>query len=158
MTAARLLYERQDKSIVASLGLPLWVVGQTELLSLSMPELPVIEVLPYAFMGSELWLLVVGVALVMRAMGQTIAAAALHSPKSRDDCRLRCGGARYLRTLLRRSQRPSCGPSYANAGCVARSGSRRGEPSERAAAHSFFSVRYHLACTSMSSIHSMFCW
>ena len=54
--------------------LPLWVVGQTELLSLSMPELPVIEVLPYAFMGWELWLLVVGVALVMRAMGKTIAA------------------------------------------------------------------------------------
>ena len=51
--------------------LPLWVIGQTELLSLSMPELPVIEVLPYAFMGWELWLLVVGVALVMRAMGKT---------------------------------------------------------------------------------------
>ena len=51
--------------------LPLWVVGQTELLSLSMPELPVIEVLPYAFMGWELWLLVVGVALIVRAMGKT---------------------------------------------------------------------------------------
>lgn len=55
--------------------LPLWVIGQTELLSLSMPELPVIEVLPYAFMGWELWLLVVGVALVMRAMGRTAAVA-----------------------------------------------------------------------------------
>jgi len=52
--------------------LPLWVVGQTELLSLSMPELPVIEVLPYAFMGWELWLLVVGVALIMRALGKTV--------------------------------------------------------------------------------------
>lgn len=52
--------------------LPLWAVGQTELLSLSMPELPVIELLPYAFMGWELWLLVVGVALIIRAMGKTI--------------------------------------------------------------------------------------
>jgi len=31
-------------------------------------------------------------------------------------------------------------------------------PSDRAAAHSFLSVRYHLAWTSMSSIHSMFFW
>ena len=52
--------------------LPLWVVGQTELLSLSMPELPVIELLPYAFMGWELWLLVVGVALVMKASGKPV--------------------------------------------------------------------------------------
>lgn len=51
--------------------LPLWVIGQTELLSLSMPELPVIEMLPYAFMGWELWLLVVGVALIVRAMRTT---------------------------------------------------------------------------------------
>lgn len=51
--------------------LPLWVIGQTELLSLSMPELPVIEVLPYAFMCWELWLLVVGVALIVRAMRTT---------------------------------------------------------------------------------------
>jgi len=50
--------------------LPLWIVGQTELLSLSMPELPVIELLPYAFMGWELWLLIVGVALVVRAIGK----------------------------------------------------------------------------------------
>ena len=52
--------------------LPLWIVGQTELLSLSIPELPVIEVLPYAFMGWELWLLVVGVALVMKAIGKPV--------------------------------------------------------------------------------------
>lgn len=51
---------------------PLWVVGQTELLSLSMPELPVIELLPYAFMGRELWLLVVGVALVMKASSKLV--------------------------------------------------------------------------------------
>jgi hypothetical protein len=44
--------------------LPLWVAGQTELLSLSLPELPVIEVLPFRLYGLELWLLVVGVALV----------------------------------------------------------------------------------------------
>lgn len=56
--------------------LPLWIVGQTELLSLSMPDLPVIEVLPYAFMGWELWLLVVGVALIMRAQGKTVNVAA----------------------------------------------------------------------------------
>jgi len=53
--------------------LPLWVVGQAELLSLSMPELPAIELLPYAFMGWELWLLVVGVALVMKAIGKPVA-------------------------------------------------------------------------------------
>ena len=55
--------------------LPLWVIGQTELLSLSIPELPVIEVLPYAFMGWELWLLVVGIALVMRATDKASAVA-----------------------------------------------------------------------------------
>ena len=56
--------------------LPLWVVGQTELLSLSMPELPVIELLPYAFMGWELWLLVVGVALIVKAIGKPARASA----------------------------------------------------------------------------------
>ncbi|HOY76651.1 MAG TPA: DUF4386 domain-containing protein [Hyphomonadaceae bacterium] len=57
--------------------LPLWLVGQTELLSLSMPELPVIELLPYAFIGWELWLLVVGVALIVKAVGKPARSAAI---------------------------------------------------------------------------------
>ncbi|MDZ4760491.1 MAG: DUF4386 domain-containing protein, partial [Alphaproteobacteria bacterium] len=48
--------------------LPAWIAGQSELLSTVMPELPVIEVIPYAFMGMELWLFVLGVALVVGAM------------------------------------------------------------------------------------------
>lgn len=51
--------------------LPLWIVGQTELLSLSMPELPVIELIPYAFMSWQLWLLVMGVALIVKAVGKS---------------------------------------------------------------------------------------
>jgi len=47
--------------------LPVWSVGQTELLSTVMPELPVIEVIPYAFMAWEVWLLVLGVAMIVRA-------------------------------------------------------------------------------------------
>ena len=57
--------------------LPLWVVGQAELLSLSMPELPVIELLPYAFMAWELWLLVAGVVLVVKAVGQPARGSAM---------------------------------------------------------------------------------
>lgn len=46
-------------------------------MSLSMPELPVIELLPYAFMGWELWLLVVGVALIVKAVGKPARSAAI---------------------------------------------------------------------------------
>lgn len=42
-----------------------------------MPELPVIELLPYAFMGWELWLLVVGVALIVKAVGKPARSAAI---------------------------------------------------------------------------------
>ncbi len=59
--------------------LPLWVVGQTELLSLSMPELPLIELLPYAFMSWELWLLVVGVALIAKAVGKSAPSRAAYA-------------------------------------------------------------------------------
>jgi Domain of unknown function (DUF4386) len=48
--------------------LPFWVVGQTELLATAMPEMPVIETIPYAYMGWELWLLVLGVAMVLQAV------------------------------------------------------------------------------------------
>ena len=57
--------------------LPLWIVAQTELLSLSMPELPVVELLPYAFMSWELWLLVVGVALIVKAVGRPARASSV---------------------------------------------------------------------------------
>lgn len=60
--------------------LPLWVVGQTELLSLAMPELPVTELLPYAFMAGELWPLVVGVALVVKAVAQPARGSAILAP------------------------------------------------------------------------------
>lgn len=48
--------------------LPFWIVGQTELLAPSIPGLPVIEVIPYAFMAWEAWMLVLGVALVVKAV------------------------------------------------------------------------------------------
>ena len=48
--------------------LPFWIVGQTELLAPSMPGLPVIEVIPYAFMAWEAWVLVLGVALIVKAV------------------------------------------------------------------------------------------
>ncbi|HVY88492.1 MAG TPA: DUF4386 domain-containing protein [Hyphomonadaceae bacterium] len=50
--------------------LPVWIVGQTELLALSIPGLPVIEVIPYAFMAWEVWMLVLGVALLAKALRQ----------------------------------------------------------------------------------------
>ncbi len=48
--------------------LPFWVVGQTELLATAIPELPVVETIPYAYMAWEAWLLVVGVAMIVRAV------------------------------------------------------------------------------------------
>jgi hypothetical protein len=48
------------------LTLPFWIVGQTEMLGVVIPGLPVIEVIPYAFMAWEVWLLVVGIAMVVR--------------------------------------------------------------------------------------------
>jgi hypothetical protein len=48
--------------------LPFWIVGQTELLATAMPDLPVIETIPYAYMAWEAWLLVLGVAMVVRVV------------------------------------------------------------------------------------------
>jgi hypothetical protein len=48
--------------------LPFWIVGQTELLATAMPEMPVIETIPYAYMAWEAWLLVLGLAMVARAV------------------------------------------------------------------------------------------
>jgi hypothetical protein len=55
--------------------LPAWILGQTELLAPSMPGLPVIEVIPYAFMAWELWMLVLGIALIVKAIRKTPADA-----------------------------------------------------------------------------------
>ncbi|MFT3809784.1 MAG: DUF4386 family protein [Micropepsaceae bacterium] len=46
--------------------LPLWLVAQTEMLSLSLPSLPVIEAAPIAFMGWMAWLIAAGAAMVLR--------------------------------------------------------------------------------------------
>lgn len=56
---------------IGALGLatlPFWIVGQTELLATAMPEIPVIETIPYAYMAWEAWLLVLGVAMVVRVV------------------------------------------------------------------------------------------
>lgn len=56
---------------IGALGLvtlPFWVVGQTELLATAMPDMPVIETIPYAYMAWEAWLLVLGVAMVVRVV------------------------------------------------------------------------------------------
>jgi hypothetical protein len=50
--------------------LPFWIVGQTELLAPSMPGLPVIETIPYAFMAWEAWLFALGVALIVKAQAR----------------------------------------------------------------------------------------
>jgi Domain of unknown function (DUF4386) len=55
------------KSWVAWLGMmtvPLWILGQTELLATVIPEMPVLEVTPIGFISWEVWLLVVGISLL----------------------------------------------------------------------------------------------
>lgn len=55
---------------VAGLGLltvPLWLLGQTELLHLVVPAVPSLEVIPLAFMGWEAWLAAIAIALLVRA-------------------------------------------------------------------------------------------
>jgi hypothetical protein len=44
------------------------MVGQTELLGAVIPGVPVVEVIPYAFMAWEAWLLILGVALIAVGM------------------------------------------------------------------------------------------
>lgn len=46
--------------------LPFWLAGQTEMLSLVMPSLPLLETIPIAFMAWQLWLAVAGVMLALR--------------------------------------------------------------------------------------------
>ncbi|MDP3740203.1 MAG: DUF4386 domain-containing protein [Hyphomonadaceae bacterium] len=57
--------------------LPFWIVGQTELLATAIPEMPVIETIPYAYMAWEAWLLVLGVAMVVKAVRGDVAAGAV---------------------------------------------------------------------------------
>lgn len=57
--------------------LPVWIIGQTELLAPSMPGLPVAEVIPYAFMAWEVFMLVLGVALIAKALWRSRADAGL---------------------------------------------------------------------------------
>jgi Domain of unknown function (DUF4386) len=47
------------------LTLPLWLLGQTELLHGVIPGVPAIEVIPLAFMGWEAWLAAIAVALLI---------------------------------------------------------------------------------------------
>lgn len=49
------------------LTIPLWLLGQTELLHGVVPGVPAIEVIPLAFMGWEAWLAAVAVALLIGA-------------------------------------------------------------------------------------------
>ncbi len=53
--------------VIGLLTVPLWIVGQTELLHGVAPAIPSIEVIPLAFMAWELWLLLVAVALALSA-------------------------------------------------------------------------------------------
>lgn len=48
--------------------LPFWLIGQSEMLAPATPGLPSLEVIPIAFMAWELWLVVLGGALVARAV------------------------------------------------------------------------------------------
>lgn len=48
-------------------SLPLWLIGQTELLATVMPGVPVVEVTPLAFMIWMVWLLALAVALLIPA-------------------------------------------------------------------------------------------
>ena len=43
---------------------PLWILGQSELLATVIPTMPVLETTPIAFILWEIWLLVIGVSLL----------------------------------------------------------------------------------------------
>lgn len=53
--------------VFGTLTLPLWVLGQTELLHQVMPSVPAFELVPAAFMLWELWLAVVAIFLLVGA-------------------------------------------------------------------------------------------
>lgn len=52
---------------IGLLTLPLWLVGQTELLHGVVPAVPSIEVIPIAFMAWETWLAAIAVSLLLQA-------------------------------------------------------------------------------------------
>jgi hypothetical protein len=55
---------------IASIGLltvPLWLIGQTELLHMVVPAVPSVEVIPVAFMAWEAWLLLIAMYLGVSA-------------------------------------------------------------------------------------------
>lgn len=69
--AWRLLMGGLGPRVFGVLGLviaPLWIVGQSELLATVIPDAPVFEVAPIAFMAWELWLLVLGIAWIVRGV------------------------------------------------------------------------------------------
>ena len=45
---------------------PLWLIGQSEMLAPVLPGLPVVEAAPLAFMSWQLWLAALGIALALR--------------------------------------------------------------------------------------------
>lgn len=50
---------------------PLWILGQSELLATVIPGFPVVEVTPYAFMGWQVWLLGLGLWWLIRPKSAT---------------------------------------------------------------------------------------
>lgn len=70
IVAVQLLRARILPRWVAVLGLltlPLWLLGQTELLHMVVPAIPSIEVIPLAFMAWEAWLASMAVTLLVSA-------------------------------------------------------------------------------------------
>ncbi len=67
--AAAVLRGRLAPAIFGWVGLslvPLWVLGQSELLATVIPGFPVVEVTPIAFIGWQVWLLALGVWWMVR--------------------------------------------------------------------------------------------
>lgn len=54
-------------AVFGAATLPLWVLGQSELLHVHIPAIPLLEVVPLAFMGWEAWLLALAVACLVKA-------------------------------------------------------------------------------------------
>jgi Domain of unknown function (DUF4386) len=66
LVSVQLLRSRIVPRWLAAAGLltvPLWLVGQTELLHSVVPSVPAIEVIPLAFMGWEVWLAALALAM-----------------------------------------------------------------------------------------------
>jgi Domain of unknown function (DUF4386) len=53
-------------SLIGMASLPLWILGQTELLATAIPTIPVIEASPFAFMLWMIWLLALAAALAFQ--------------------------------------------------------------------------------------------